>query len=115
MKEMISSYNHVDQYFKPKGKHIDIGKEAMTRIFGLSCEGTVPIGRESYNPIVVTYFIGYEHEHYIPYVRYLIAKANGRRKVAKLKALMEIMSFRQGNKFASALISTMLATKKEKV
>ncbi len=88
----------------------------MARICCLSCEGTVPIGRKSYNPIVVAYFIGYEHEHYIPYVRYLIAKVDGRQKVAKLRALMEIMSFRHGNKFApSALISTMLATKKEKV
>jgi hypothetical protein len=38
------------------------------------------------------------------------------KKVVKLEALMEIMSLRQGNKFApSALISTMLAIKKEKV
>jgi hypothetical protein len=38
------------------------------------------------------------------------------KKVAKLEALMEIMSFKQGNKFAlGALISTMLAIEKEKV
>jgi hypothetical protein len=38
------------------------------------------------------------------------------RKVARLEALMEIMSFKQGNKFApSTLISTMLVIKKEKV
>jgi hypothetical protein len=46
----------------------------------------------------------------------LIAKTNGKRKVAKLEALMEIMSFKQRNKFAlGALISTMLVAKKEKV
>jgi hypothetical protein len=46
----------------------------------------------------------------------LIAKEDGRRKVAKLEALTEIMSFKQGNKFAlGALISTMLAVEKEEV
>jgi hypothetical protein len=76
----------------------------------------IPIGRESYNPIVVIYFIGDEHEHYIPCSRYLIAKEDGKQKVAKLEVLTKIMSFKQGNKFApSALISTMLVVKKEKV
>jgi hypothetical protein len=65
----------------------------MVRIFGLSCKGIVPIGRESYNLIVVTYFIGDEHEHYIPHSNYLIAKTYGKRKVAKLEALTKIMSF----------------------
>jgi hypothetical protein len=38
------------------------------------------------------------------------------RKVTRLEALMEIMPFRQGNKFVlGALISTMLAIEKEKV
>jgi len=38
------------------------------------------------------------------------------RKVIRLEALMEIMPFKQGNKFAlGALISTMLAIEKEKV
>jgi hypothetical protein len=46
----------------------------------------------------------------------LITKVDGKQKVAKLEAITKIMSFRQGNKFApSALISTMLATKNEKV
>jgi hypothetical protein len=41
----------------------------------------------------------------------LIAKADGKQKVARLEALMEIMSIKQGNKFVvGALISTMLAT-----
>ncbi len=72
--------------------------------------------KKKLHPIVVTYFTRDEHEHYIPHSRYLIAKANGKRKVAKLEALTDIMSFKQGNKFApGALISTMLATKKEKV
>jgi hypothetical protein len=66
VKELISSYNYVDQYVKLKGRQIDIGKEGMARILCLSHEGIIPIGRESYNPIVATYFIGDEHEHYIP-------------------------------------------------
>jgi hypothetical protein len=77
-KEMISSYNHANQYVKFKGKQINVGEEGVARIFGLSCEGIVPIGRENYNPIVATYFIGNEHEHYIPCARYLIAKTNGK-------------------------------------
>jgi hypothetical protein len=54
----------------------------MTRIFCLSHERIVPIRRESYNPIVTTYFIGDEHEHYIPHSRYMIAKIDDRWKVA---------------------------------
>jgi hypothetical protein len=88
----------------------------MARDFGLSHEGIVPIGKESYNPIVVAYFIRDEYEHYIPHSGYLIAKVDGRQKLARLEALMEIMYFKQGNKFApSALISTMLTIEKEKV
>jgi hypothetical protein len=46
----------------------------------------------------------------------LIAKVDGRWKVTRLEALTDIMSFRQGNKFApGALILTMLVAKKEKV
>jgi hypothetical protein len=44
---------------------IDVREERVARIFGLSREGVVPIERESYNPIVATYFIGEDHEHYI--------------------------------------------------
>jgi hypothetical protein len=40
-----------------KGRQIKVGK-GVARIFGLSHKRIVPIGRESYNPIVVTYFIG---------------------------------------------------------
>jgi DNA-binding XRE family transcriptional regulator len=66
VKKMINSYNHADQYVKLKRRQIDLGEERMARILCLSREGIVPIGRESYNPIVATYFIGDEHEHYIP-------------------------------------------------
>jgi hypothetical protein len=59
-----------------KGRQIDGG--GVARIFGLSRERIIPIGRGNDNPIVVTCFIGNEHEHYIPHLRYLIAKANGR-------------------------------------
>ncbi len=76
----------------------------MARIFGLSCKQIVPIGKESYNLIIATYFIGDEHEHYIPYLGYLIAKTYGKQKVARLEALMEIISFRQGNKFATTIV-----------
>ncbi len=88
----------------------------MARIFGLSHKRIVPIRRESCNAIVATYFIGNQHEHYTPHSNYQIAKIDDKRKVAKLEKLMDIMSFRQGNKFAlSVLISTMLAIEKEEV
>jgi len=116
VKEMVSSYNHTNQYVKLKGKQIYMGKEGVARLFGLSHEKVVPIERASYNPIVATYFTGDEHEHYILCSRYLIAKENGKQKVARLEALMEIMSFGRGNKFGpSVLILTMLAIEKEKV
>jgi hypothetical protein len=112
---MISIYNHANQYVKLKGRQINIG-EGMTRIFGLFHKGIVPIGQESYNPIIATYSIGDEYEHYIPHSGYLIAKTYGKHEVAKLEVLMEIMSFKQGNKFAtSVLISTMLAIEKDEV
>jgi hypothetical protein len=42
-----------------------MGEEGVANVFGLSHERVVPTGKESYNPIVATYFIGDEHEHYI--------------------------------------------------
>jgi hypothetical protein len=106
---MVNNYNYANRYVKLKGKQINI--KGVARIFGLSHEGVVPIGKESYNPIIATYFIKDEHEHYIPCSGYPIAKANGRRKVDKLEAPMDIMSFRQRNKFTlGVLISTMLVT-----
>jgi hypothetical protein len=115
MNKMINNYNHANQYVKLKGRQINVGGR-MARIFGLSRERIVPIGRESYNPIVVTYFIGNEDEHNILRSRYLIAKVDGIWKVTRLEALTEIMSFRQGNKFdPTTLISIMLIAKKEKL
>ncbi len=102
---MISNYNHVDQYVKLKGRQIDVWKEKVTTIFWFIRERIVPIGRKSYNPIVATYFIRNEHEHYIPHSGYLIAKANGRWKVARLEALTKIMFFRQGNKICSSCLN----------
>jgi len=47
---------------------------------------------------------------------YLIAKADGRRRVARLETLTEITFLKEGNKFApSALISIMLAVETKKV
>jgi hypothetical protein len=46
VKKMINNYNHADQYVRLKGNQIDIG-EGIGRIFGLSCERIVPIGKES--------------------------------------------------------------------
>jgi hypothetical protein len=110
---MISNYNHANQYVKLKGRQINVGEG---RIFGLSHKRIVPIGKESYNPIIAIYFIGDEHEHYIPRSCYLIAKTYAKHEVARLEALMEIMSFRQGNKFTpGALISTILAVEKDEV
>jgi hypothetical protein len=65
VKEMIGNYNHADQYVKLKGRQINVG------------EGMAD-GKESYYPIVVTYFIGNEDEHYILCSKYLIAKVDGR-------------------------------------
>ncbi len=45
VKEMINSYKHVDQYVKLKGRQIDVRKKGVARIFGLSCERIVLIGR----------------------------------------------------------------------
>ncbi len=113
VKEMISNYNHADQYVKLKGRQIN-AREGVARVFGLSHKEIVPIGRESYNPIVATYLIG--NEHYVPCLRYLIAKTYGKQKVVRLEALMNFFFFRQGNKFAlGVLISTMLAAKKDEV
>jgi len=78
VKEMVNNYNHANWYVKLKGRQNDEG--GVARIFGLSYEGVVPIGRESYNLIVATCFIGDEHEHYIPHIEYLIVKANGMQK-----------------------------------
>ncbi len=50
VKEMINGYNHANQYVKLKGRQIDVGEEGVARIFGLSRERIVPIGKESYNP-----------------------------------------------------------------
>jgi 1,4-dihydroxy-2-naphthoyl-CoA synthase len=83
VKEMIRSYNCADQNVRLKGRQINVG-EGMARIFVLSYERIVPIGRESYNLVVATYFIGDEHEHYILCSCYLIAKADGRWKVTRL-------------------------------
>jgi hypothetical protein len=72
--------------------------------------------KKKLHPIVATYFTRDEHEHYILHSRYLIAKAYGKWKVARLEALTKIMSFKQRNKFApGALFSKMLATKKERL
>ncbi len=76
---MVNSYNHANQYVKLKGRQIDEGK-GVARTFRLSHEGVVPIGRESYKPIVATCFTGDEHEHYIARLGYIIAKTNGRQK-----------------------------------
>ncbi len=67
VKEMVNNYNHANQYVKLKGRQNDEAK-GVARIFGLSRDGVVPIGRESYNLIVATCFIGNEHEHYIPHL-----------------------------------------------
>ncbi len=88
VRDMVNSYNHANQYVKLKGRQIDMGEEGVARIFGLSHEGVIPIGRKNYNLIIATYFIGDEHEHYIPRSRYLIANRDGKQKVARLETLM---------------------------
>jgi hypothetical protein len=44
VKEMVNNYNHANQYVKLKGRQINVGK-GVARIFVLSPEGVVPIGR----------------------------------------------------------------------
>jgi hypothetical protein len=82
---MVNSYNYANQYVKLKGRQNDEAK-GVARIFGLSHEGVVSIGRESYNLIVATCVIGNEDEHYIPRLGYLIAKANGMHKGSQTRS-----------------------------
>jgi hypothetical protein len=39
---------------------------------------------EGYNGVVATYFVGFQQDHYILKLGYLIAQANGKAKVKKL-------------------------------
>ncbi len=64
-RDMVNSYNHANQYVKLKGRQIDMGEEGVANFFGLFHERVAPTRRESYNPIVATYFICDEHEHYV--------------------------------------------------
>jgi hypothetical protein len=70
--------------------------------------------KEGYNYIVVTYFGGTYHEHYIPRSRYVITQTYGRLKVGRLKGLMENLTFCQGNTYAlGSLVFVMLTVEKE--
>jgi len=69
---------------------------------------------DRYNSVVATYFVSMQQDHYVLKLGYLIAQANKKAEVKRLKALIEILMFHQGNKFAlGSLVSMMLAVEKE--
>jgi hypothetical protein len=72
----------------------------VAEVFKLPCITTVVKGKEGYNVSIVKYFTREEANHYIPHFGYLIAKANGPLKVMMLVALMEMLTLKQGNKYA---------------
>ncbi len=81
-------------------------------VFKLSSEGLMARAWEKYNGVVVAYFIGTQQDHYVRKSRYVIAQVDGKEKVRRLEALMEILTFCQGNKFAlGSLDFVMLITK----
>ncbi len=70
------------------------------KVFKLPCEGLMAGAWEGYNGVITTYFVGTQQDHYVFKLGYLIAQANKKAKVERLKTLMEILTFCQGNKFA---------------
>jgi hypothetical protein len=83
-KELICSFNFDNQYVKLQGRQIDIGKEGIVKVIKLPCEGLMARAVEGYNGVVATYFVGFQQDHYIFKLRYLIAQANGKARVRRL-------------------------------
>jgi hypothetical protein len=80
----------------------------------LLVEGLMVGAWDRYSSVVATYFVGTQQDHYVLKSGYLIAQANKKAEVEKLKTLTEILMFHQGNKFAlSSLVSMMLVVEKE--
>jgi hypothetical protein len=63
-------------------------------VFKLPCTRAIVGEKEGYNVSITKYFIGEEAEHYIPYSKYLITKANTPLKVMRLVALTEVAIFK---------------------
>jgi hypothetical protein len=70
--------------------------------------------REGYNGVAATYFVGTQQDQYVFKLGCMIAQADRKAKVGRLKTLTKILTFHQGNKFAfSSLVSVMLIVEKE--
>jgi hypothetical protein len=80
------------------GKQIKLLIKAIAKVFKLPCIGVVAGGKERYNVSIAEYFAWEEKKHYIPCSGHLITKANGPLKVTKLTTIMEVLTFKQGNK-----------------
>ncbi len=86
------------------------------KVFKLPCEGLMVGAWEGYNGVVATYFTITQQDHYVFKSGYVIAQINKKAKVKILEALMEILTFCQGNRFVpSSLVFVMLVAEKELV
>jgi len=97
---MICNYRVTKEVTKLKGKVVNLTIEGITKVFKLPSTRIVTRGKEGYSTTIAKYFLGGEEEHYTPHSSYLICKANGPLKVMRLESLIEILTFRQGNKYA---------------
>jgi hypothetical protein len=98
--EMICNYQIIEEAIKLKGKEVDLTIEGIVEVFKVPSIGTVIGGKEGYNTIIAKYFVGEEEERYTLRFGNVIYKANGPLKVMRLEALIEILTFRHGNKYA---------------
>jgi hypothetical protein len=114
VKELIFSFNYDDQYVKLQGRQINISEEGIVKVFKLLCKGLMARAQEGFNGVDATYFVSTHQDHYVIKLGYLIAQANGKVRLGRLKALTEILTFHQDNNFAlGSLVSMMLVVKKE--
>jgi hypothetical protein len=98
--KMICNYRIIEEAAKLKGKEVDLTIKGIVKFFKVPSIGIVVGGKEGYNTTIAKYFVGEEEEHYTPRFGYVICKANGPLKVMRLEALIEILTFRHGNKYA---------------
>ncbi len=86
------------------------------KMFKLPCGGLMTGAQKGYNGVVATYLTKTQQDHYVQKSRYVTAQANGKARVGRLETLTEILTFRQGNRFALCfLIYVMLTVEKEPI
>jgi hypothetical protein len=66
------------------------------KVFKLPCERFM-VAREGYNNVANTDFVGTQQDHCVLKSEYMIAQANGQTRVGRLRALIRILTFCQGN------------------